>query len=179
MSGCRKFIALLVVGFATSNASALAQPESRRDLATVLVPGRTVWITDSAGRKEKSRIVSLSNQVVTLTADHATRSLSTADVVRVDAQRPDSLINGALIGAGAAVASGLLLCTLTETWENCSDDAGPMLRIGAIGAGAGIAIDALIRRRTTVYEAPRAGARLLAAPILARGARGLRISVSF
>ena len=179
MSGWRKFIAFLVVGFATSNASALAQPEARRDLATVLVPGRTVWITDSAGREEKSQVVSLSNQVVTLTVDQETRSLSTAEVVRVQVRRSDPLFNGALIGAGAAVASGLLLCTLTETWENCSDDAGPMLSIGAIGAGAGIAIDALIRGRTTVYEAPRAGARLLAAPILARGARGVQMSVSF
>jgi hypothetical protein len=78
--------------------------------------------------------------------------------MKVRVRRPDSVINGALIGAGAAVATGLLLCRLTETWDNCRDDAGPMLRIGALGAGVGIGIDALVRGRHSVYErSPGAG----------------------
>jgi hypothetical protein len=93
----------------------------------------------------------------------------TTDVAKVRVRRSDSVLNGALIGAGAAVASGLLLCRLTEPWENCRDDVGPMLTIGAIGAGAGIGIDALIRGRTTIY----------AAPIIARDTTGLRVSLSF
>ena len=52
----------------------------------------------------------------------------------VAVRESDSLLNGALIGTGAAVASGLLLCTMMEPWENCRDDYGPMARIGAIGA---------------------------------------------
>jgi hypothetical protein len=83
-----------------------------------------------------------------------------------------------LIGAGAAVASGLALCRLTEPWENCRDDVGPMLRIGAIGAGAGAAIDALIRGRRTIYEAPRS-ARLHVAPIIGRRVGGLHLSLDF
>jgi len=63
------------------------------------------------------------------------------------------VLNGALIGAAAAIGAGLFLCTRTEPWENCRDDAGPIFRIGALGAGVGIGIDALIRGRTTIYEA--------------------------
>lgn len=93
-------------------------------------------------------------------------------------QRSDSVLNGALIGAGVAVASGLAFCRLTESWENCRDDYGPMLRIGAIGAGIGIAIDALIRDRRA--PAPAAGAtRLYVAPAVARRAAGLHLLIRF
>ena len=57
-------------------------------------------------------------------------SVQTVQTVR----ESDSVLNGALIGAGVAVASGLFLCTRTEPWRNCRDDVGPMLRIGAVGA---------------------------------------------
>ena len=175
----KRIVPLVVFSVVTSSPSFAQSQDARRDLATVLVPGSTVWITDSGGRQEKSQIVSLSDGVVTVTAAGNTRSLPAADVARVETRRSDSLINGALIGAGAAVASGLFLCTLTETWENCSDDVGPMLSIGAIGAGAGVAIDALIRRRVIVYEAPRGVVRLLVAPVVARGERGVQVSVRF
>jgi hypothetical protein len=103
---------------------------------------------------------------------------STIDSAQGGERRSDSLWNGALIGAGVAVASGLFLCTRTEPWENCRDDVGPMLRIGAIGAGIGIGIDALIRRRSPSSTTP-GSARLHAAPIVGRQAGGLRMAISF
>ena len=139
----------------------------------------TVWITDSGGREEKTRIVGVSGDIVTTTAGDDIRRLRTTDVMRVRVRHSDPVINGALIGAGAAVASGLFLCSLTETWENCRDDVGPMFRIGAIGAGVGIGIDALIRGRRTIYEAAQGSTRLHAAPIVARRAGGLQLSLSF
>ena len=106
----------------------------------------------------------------------AVRRASTTELAQTSRREFDSVLN-ALIGAGAAVATGLFLCTRTEPWENCRDDVGPMLRIGAIGAGIGIAIDALIRRR--VPAGTTDATRLHAAPILARETRGVRVSLSF
>ena len=173
-----KRIAPLIM-FCLSTVSAFAQtsqgPAPRVESA--LSPGTTVWITDSAGREEKRLIVSMSDGIVTTSANEDVRRFRTTDIVRVRARHSDSVINGALIGAGAAVASGLFLCTRTEPWENCRDDVGPILRIAAIGAGAGIGIDALIRGRRTIYEAPKS-TRLHAVPIAARGAAGLSVSVS-
>ena len=170
-----------LIMFCLSTVSAFAQtsqdPPPR--VETALSPGTTVWITDSAGREEKRRIVSVSDGIVTTTnPNEEVRRLRTTDILRVRARYSDSVINGALIGAGAAVVSGLFLCTRTEPWENCRDDVGPILRIAAIGAGAGIGIDALIRGRRTIYEAPRS-TRLHVVPIAARGAAGLSVSVSF
>jgi hypothetical protein len=139
----------------------------------------TVWITHSDGREERTQIVSAAGGVVTVTAGQDVRRLRTTDILRVRARRPDSVINGALIGAGAAVAFGLFLCTRTEPWENCRDDAGPMFRIGAIGAGIGITVDALIRGRRTIYEAAQPTTRLHAVPVIARRAGGLQVSFSF
>ena len=174
-----KRIALLILCSASTVSAVSAQTPrgAERNLEAAVLPGMTVWITDADGREEKTRIVGVSGDIVTTSAGDEIRRLRTADVMRVRARHSDSLINGALIGAGAAVASGLFVCSLGETWENCRDDVGPMLRIGAIGAGIGIGIDALIRGRRTIYEA--GSTRLLAAPIVARRARGLQVSLSF
>ena len=176
-----KRIALLILFSATTGSAVSAQTPraATPSLDTTLTPGRTVWITDAGGREEKTRIVGVSGDIVTTTAGDDVRRLRTTDVVRVRVRHSDSLLNGALIGAGAAVASGLFLCRLTEPWENCRDDAGPMFRIGALGAGVGIGIDALIRGRRTIYEAPQGSLRLHAAPIVARHMRGVQVSLSF
>ena len=99
--------------------------------------------------------------------------------VPVTTRDNDSVLNGALIGAGVGVASGLLLCRTTEPWENCIDDAGPMLRTGAIGAGVGIAIDLLIRGRKTIYVTDTGSAQLSAAPLVGRRAGGVQVSLNF
>ena len=100
------------------------------------------------------------------------RSADTLVAVR----QSDSVLNGALIGAGVAVASGLLVCRTMEPWQNCRDDFGPMLRLGAIGAAIGIGVDALIRK--TVYETA-SGSRLDAAPLVARRGGGVKLSLRF
>lgn len=108
-----------------------------------------------------------------------TRRLRADDVAQVSVQRSDSVLNGALIGAGVAVGSGLVLCRLTEPWENCRDDIGPMLKIGALGAGIGIGIDALFRKRMTIYPTRTGATRLHVSPIVSRQARGFQVAFSF
>ena len=106
------------------------------------------------------------------TAEAAGRNGDTLVAVR----HSDSVLNGALIGAGVAIASGLFVCRTMEPWRNCVDDIGPMLRIGAIGAAIGIGVDALIRK--TIYETA-SGSRVDAAPLVARRGGGLKLSIRF
>jgi hypothetical protein len=126
----------------------------------------------SSGAAAQTPAVTTFKPITTFAMDAAAQA--TPRVVRTS----DSLINGALIGAGVAVASGLFVCTRMEPWAVCRDDFGPMLKLGAIGAGIGAGIDALIRRRVTIYENPN-GTALHAAPIIGRDAKGVRLSVSF
>jgi hypothetical protein len=106
-SNWRQRIALQILFLAAAASAALAQPpQGRTDLETTLIPGMTVWITDSAGREHKTRIVEVSGGVVTASAGEDVRRFRTTDVMQVKVRDSDSLINGALIGAGVGVASG-------------------------------------------------------------------------
>src|SRR5690348_2036484 len=55
-------------------------------------------------------------------------AVSTAAVLPAEAGQAgqrrhfDSVLNGALIGAGAGVATGLFMCHLTEPWAICRND---------------------------------------------------------
>ena len=104
-------------------------------------------------------------------------SAQTPQTSAVAVRQSDSLLNGALIGAGAGVASGLVFCRLMEPWQNCRDDFGSMLTVGAIGAGIGIGIDALIRKK--VYQSASGAAQVYAAPVFGRRGQGFRLSVRF
>ena len=46
-----------------------AQTSSSQKLEDALTEGRTVWITDTTGREDKTRIVGLSGDTVTVTDD--------------------------------------------------------------------------------------------------------------
>jgi hypothetical protein len=169
---------VMLVLLSATTASAQTAGTARPDLGNLLTPGMTVWITDSSGQEQRARIVGVSGDAVTTSAGGVSRRLTTNDIRRVEVRRSDSVLNGALIGAGAAIASGLFLCTRTEPWENCRDDVRPMLRVGAIGAGIGIGIDALIRGRRTIYGAD-SGVSLRVAPVLDRNMQALQLSVHF
>jgi hypothetical protein len=170
--------ALLILLSAWAGSAASAQTATVGDLEPALRSGTTVWITDSRGREERTRIVSVSGDVLTLTAAQGIHTLRAADVKRIRVRHTDALWNGALIGAAAAIAPGLFICRAMEPWENCRA-AGPILQLGAFGAGIGIGIDALIRGRRTIYEAPPGSTRLYAAPIVGRHARGLQVTIAF
>lgn len=95
----------------------------------------------------------------------------------VAVRESDSLLNGALIGGGAGVASVLFICRQMEPWHVCLNDVGTMAKFGALGAGIGMGVDALIRKK--VYQSASGAAEVHAAPIFGRRAKGLRLSVRF
>jgi hypothetical protein len=173
-----KFTAGIAVFFSMISVAS-GQPRDGATVQETLTPGTTAWITDSSGREEKARIVGVSGSVLTVAAMDGVRQLRTSDVVRVRVRESDSVINGALIGAGAAVASGLLMCRAMEPWDVCRSNVGSILRLGALGAGIGVGVDALIRGRRTIYDASQGSLHLHAAPMLARDAAGLQLSLSF
>jgi hypothetical protein len=172
-------VVITVCSVATASAaSAQTSRPAQPDLEATLTPGMTVWITEPGGREEKARIVGVSGDVVTTTGDGAIRRLRTSEISRIRVRQSDKIINGVLIGAAAAVGSGLFLCRLAEPWEICWDS-GPILRIGAVGAAVGMGIDALIRGRRTSYESPPRTLRLRALPIVARRAAGPQVTLHF
>src|SRR5215203_5840104 len=96
-----------------SAVSAQTPQPSETDLQTTLRPGMTVWIMESGGREEKTRIVGVSGGIVTTTVGENIRRVRAQDIRRARVRRSDTIIDGAVIGAGAALASGLAVCRLT------------------------------------------------------------------
>ena len=176
----RLLLTVLLSALSAAAVSAQGRDQPAPALGAVLTPGTTAWITDSSGREEQVRIAGVSNDIVTATAaDSSSRRFRTADIARIRVRQPDSLLNGALIGAGVGVVSELGICSLMETWDTCRDDGGPMLAFGGLGAIAGLAIDALIHRRRTVYERGPGAVQLHVAPVIGVRATGVRFSVRF
>ena len=108
----RLTLAILVL-FSATTASA-QKGADKPDLGNLLPPGMTVWITDDSGQEQQARIVGVSGEAVTTSAAGVSRRLTTNDIRRVEVRRSDSLLNGALIGAGAAIASG---ASRRKTWR--------------------------------------------------------------
>ncbi len=178
--GVRRIAMVVALGvLPAAAASAQESADAGGALLDTVPPGMTVWITESAEPETRARVVGITGDVLTARVGDTVRRIPLPDIVRVRARRADPVIDGALIGAGAAVASGLFLCSLTEPLANCRDDIGPMLRIGALGAGVGTCVDALIRGRKTIYQAGARTVSLRAAPLVGRRAVGFHMSMGF
>jgi hypothetical protein len=175
----RAALVLLLSVAAASVAGAQTLDEAPSRLELVLRPGTTVWVTDRAGREQRVRIVALDGGAISGRGQAGLERLALAEIVRIRARQADSLVDGVAIGFGAAVASGLFVCTRLEPWDVCRDDVGPLLGIGAIGAGIGLVFDAILRDRRIVYERGAPLARLEVAPLLGRARRGVRVSLRF
>lgn len=174
-------ITLLLAGLAAAASTVLAQTHTATEpsLASILRPGTTVWITDAGGREEKTRVLEFLGGVLTTVRDGDTRRVRVADVARIQARHSDSVLNGALIGAGALVVWGLSVCTLVDSWRNCRDDGGPITQVATIGSVVGMAIDHVIRRRKTIYQGPPTSTRLRVAPTVDRYGTGLQMRFTF
>ena len=149
--------------------------------------GQKVRITDDQGREWQGRIEALGPDNLVLWAkDRQRRDLPYAAILRID--RPhDTLANGALIGflSGAVYGVAALVAEANADCEpgaffDCGDPTGAAYVIippilGAIGAGIGVAIDALVRRDATLFR--RGESRVMLAPSLGRDVRGLSLSI--
>ena len=176
-----------VAGQENPPAAQTAGPSDADTIRQRVKEGQKVRITDDQGREWQGRIEDLApDNLVLLTKDRQRRNVPYAVILRID--RPhDTLANGALVGFVSGAVYGLLAIVAEENADcdpgaffSCGDPTGaayvvipPVL--GAIGAGIGVAIDALVRRDPTLFR--RGDSRVMLAPTLGRGVRGISLSV--
>ena len=147
-----------------------------------------VRITDDQGMEWQGRIETLApDSLMLLTKDRQHRDVPYASIVRID--RPhDTVANGALIGLASGAILGLIavlaeentICNPQGCYERFSPGPPAIVAVpvfGGIGAGIGVAIDALVRRDPTLFR--RGDSRVMLAPSLGHGVRGLRLSVQW
>jgi hypothetical protein len=145
-------------------------------------PGDTVEMTDGTNRRLTGVVQGLAPSALTVKVDGRDQQWALADM-RELWRRGDSLKNGALIGAAAGGAAGLIGgIGLASLFENeVGAGARPLAAMTALGAlgglAAGAGIDALITGRTLVYRAPARSVTML--PLVSSGTRGIRLTVRF
>ena len=167
-----------------------AQPPGPSDADAIrqrVKEGQKVRVTDDQGREWQGRIEALApDNLVLLTKDRQRRDVPYVAILRID--RPhDTLANGALIGFLSGAVYGLLAVVAEENADcepgaffSCGDPTAaayvliPAI-LGGIGSGIGVGIDALIRRDPALFR--RGDSRVVLAPSLGRGVRGLSLSV--
>lgn len=148
-------------------------------VATRVPAGDVVYVTDASGATIKGTLAEATDEAVRVSVKSGVRRVMAADVRRVQWQRPDSVLNGALIGAAIGAIPGIyyLIADPNECTGLCAED---YVAIGT-GAAVGALVDRAIRRRLTVYAAPPgAGAKSVTiAPFMTRSRRGVRLTVGF
>jgi hypothetical protein len=175
-------LGLLVLSPPSSAAQAPAR--SFEQLQVLVAPGETLSVTDATGREVTGRLAELTSAALTLELDGGARTWEVADVRRVRQRHGDSLLNGTLIGAG--VGAGLIgtaivvECSRDDT--TCDGFAALAFAIyTAAGAGVGALVDAAIRGRRVVFEAPPPGPSpsVALAPVVSPHGAALHVLVRF
>ena len=157
MRGCILFLVATLSTGAVVRAQDTVQGWSGLDPSDL----STVFVLDDSGQEVTGQLLSLDSDALVILVEGQELRFETARVKRLD-KRGDSLKNGAYIGAVVGLVMGILVARIAD----CVNDTG---RVGSCGSGTqigfamlstglysaiGVGIDALIRGRTTLYEAP-------------------------
>jgi hypothetical protein len=128
-------------------------------------------VEDQSGVSTTGRLTRLTADEITIQTD-AGETHFTRETVRQVAVRHQPIRATVLIGAGAGAALGAALACTGPDREECVD--GPIM-VGAVGAGLGLAVGALIHRTTIVYPEPEK--HTVVWPAISRAAVGVRVSL--
>ena len=131
--------------------------ESFDQLRTLVAVGNTVKVADDRGREVRGVITGLSTSL-TLVVDARELQLEAAEIRRIE-RAGDSLKNGALKGFGqgllwygSIMGTACLLSGCRATAHEWLEIAGVAGVFGGIGAGVGIAVDAMVPGWQVVYR---------------------------
>lgn len=162
-------------------AIALAQPaQSFEQAKLLLAAGDDLTVVHGSGTITRGKLSTIGSGELVVDARGGVQRWREADVREIRLRTNDSLLNGAMIGAGVGAGLGSLLYLDNE----CRGDpacARAVVQGAAVSAGIGALIDALIRRNRIVYQRAPTGTTWFVHPIFPGVTRraGMRISVRF
>lgn len=117
-----------------------------------------VFLLDSRGAEYRGKLLRVDDREVTMLVKDHERTFQRNEIVRIE-KRGDSLKNGAIIGAITGAALGLLAAGISDCptphQASCTGTRIAIL-VTSVGiyTGVGTGVDAAIRGRTLIYQAP-------------------------
>jgi hypothetical protein len=184
----RRLIVLAVIFWGWAAGAASAQTPDQRPMTTpslavvkARVPiGDVVYVTDATGNTIKGKLAALTDDTVKVKARAEVRSVSTAEVRRIQWQQPDSPLTGVLIGAAIGAIPGIYWLVVDP--NECNGMCPEEYKLIAIGAIVGGLIDRAITRRVTLYAAGAASGRaksVMISPFVMRERKGVQVAIKF
>jgi len=173
-----------IVWFGVPGAGDVSAQEAHsfEQLEVLVKPGEKIEVLGADGTLSSGKMESLTPTSLRVSINGSIRDYAQKDAIEIKKRKGDSLWNGAAIGAASGAGVGIL------DWVaegGCDCTAGDVVAIvgvfSAMGAGVGIAIDALITHRKTIYRspAPTSLSRLALAPLLSSRSKGVTVKFSF
>jgi hypothetical protein len=166
-------LTLLAVALMAPAARAQEIAGSFDQLRVLVKKGDTIAVTDNAGATTHGRLTELSPASLALLVDGRPRVIEAADISTISQRRSDSLANGAGWGLGIGAVLGLAVGISLES--SYDEDANGALAVtgaityGALGAGMGAGIDALIKSPMVIFARPRSTSPpVVVAPMVGR-----------
>jgi len=161
------------------------QVSSFEQLQLMVKPGDRIEVIGTDGVSTKGKIENLTPASLRLKVKGTVRDFAQRDAIEIKQRRPDSLANGAWIGAVSGGGLVGLAAIATCASLGCHGD-GPEFAAAAvaytgIGAAIGVGIDAMITHRQTIYRqsAQTTLESVRVAPLIASGRKGVALSFTF
>jgi hypothetical protein len=152
-------------------------------LSVLVKQGDKITVVDASGVKADGRVGLLSGGTLTITTPSGMRHLGEADVAEIRQRRPDSLKNGAIIGAVCATTWYVRMAAIMSGVDEGGVQVGSAITggvvIGTLGAAAGAGIDAMIAHKQVIYRKGSHTASVTLSPLVGRGRRGAAVTVRF
>jgi hypothetical protein len=157
---------------------------SLADLPSQMQKGDQIEVAVSDGSIFKGRYESVTDSALQMRLAGRTQNFSAMTITGIRKRRPDSNLNGALLGLAAGVGAGVV-ATRVECGPNDSECSAIAALVfipifGAAGAGVGTLIDHLTYKYDPIYTSQTATApRLRLSPLVSRDTKGVRLTMSF
>jgi hypothetical protein len=158
-------VVVILALLASSCAFAQEPATSLDQLRLQLAKGDKITVVDASGKSIKGRVENIAPDALAINAGGETRSLREDDIRQITRRKPDSALNGILIGAG--VGFGATLPVFLSFAE--SDEKGMAVAAagiwGLVGAGIGALVDVAVQEKQTVYFHPKSHVSWSISPI--------------
>src|SRR6187402_1472707 len=127
-------VAVVVVGLAAATEVRAQERGAFEELGQKVKPGQTLVLKDGAGKSVSGKLVSMSGSEIVLLPSRALRRdqeerFQAWDITRIS--RPDTMLEGALIGLGVGLAGAGALASTNE-WNPDYGAEGAFMVYGAL-----------------------------------------------